>query len=242
MDKIIIYDTIDSTNAEARRLLTQGPVPHGLMICTTEQTAGKGQQNRVWLTSPGKHLAMTLILRPKDAFAPALPALNMQISLAIVRAILQVEPTIEVRIKWPNDLYVGSKKLCGQLIENVLSGGRIQHTIIGIGLNVNESLFPPELPNAISLHQLTGKLYELEEVAKVIQREVMDMVEFPLANWKEDYDQFTFGLHETHRFQIGEQVITASVSGVDDQGRLILQHEGGESKAYFSHEIKWILP
>jgi BirA family biotin operon repressor/biotin-[acetyl-CoA-carboxylase] ligase len=99
---------------------------------------------------------MSIIYVPDSLPIAALPTLSMKISLGIVNALTSIDPTIQPLIKWPNDIYASGKKLCGILIENALSGGKVQHSVIGIGMNVNEEEFPSTISNAISLYQLTG--------------------------------------------------------------------------------------
>ena len=239
MEDLIIYNTIDSTNLEARRLLLDGPVRHGTALLARAQTAGKGQFDRSWHTEPGDHLAMTLILQPRHADVSLLPQVSMKICLGIVRAIQETNPHIQPKIKWPNDIYVSGKKCCGILIENTISGQMIQHIIAGIGMNINERQFPSSLPNATSLLMVTGETYAIIEIARRIRIEVLRLLDDEENNWRVEYDPLIFGLEMEHIFEKNGDDFKAVVQGVDDAGRIVLRTADGNTQSYYSHEIKW---
>lgn len=241
MKDVIIYASIDSTNAEAHRLLLQGKVNSGTLLIATFQSEGKGQFGRLWQSEPGKHLAMTLILHPAMEKAADLPGINMRISLAVVRTLQAHFPALQPRIKWPNDIYLDHKKLCGLLIENTLSGPRIQTIIIGIGMNVNEKSFPPSIPNAISLRQSTGEEHDLTAIALSLREHIQKILSHPEPDWKNEYDQYLFGKGEIFPFDHEGNEIKAAVIGVDQEGKLVLRTSEEDISSYYSHEIKWIL-
>lgn len=243
MDYFRSYQLLDSTNLEASRLLVAGDAFHGMMIITESQTDGKGQYSNAWRAEPGKHLAMSIVLLPKSMEVSSLPRLSMKASLAIVRALRKIVPEVNAKIKWPNDIYTGDKKLAGILIENSISAGKVQHCIIGIGLNVNEVSFSGELPNAVSLHLLTNKIFDIRNIATMIRDEVMDLVDSPDIAWKTEYDSHLYKLDTTQFFTIKEtgKKLQATVKGVDDNGKLMLLSEEGDILTFYSHEIKWVL-
>ena len=241
MDYFKIYDTLDSTNKEAQRLLAQGAGINGLTLFARHQTDGRGQLSRIWISGPGSHVAMSIIYMPERLPISALPTLSMKISLGIVNALTSIDQTILPLIKWPNDIYASGKKLCGILIENALSGGKVQHSIIGIGMNVNEQEFPSTITNAISLYQLTGSQYAPQQVALIIREHVMTMLEDDTDEWKSDYDQFVFGKGKQATFLSNDESFEAEVMGVSMQGHLILKNSDDELKHYASHEVKWVV-
>ena len=241
MDYFKIYDTLDSTNKEAQRLLAQGAGINGLTLFARHQTDGRGQFSRVWISDPGSHVAMSIIYLPDGLSTTQLPSLSMKISLGIVNALTSIDPSLQPLIKWPNDIYVSGKKLCGILIENALSGSKIQHSIIGIGMNINEKDFPPEISNAISLYQLTGSEYAPQQVALIIREHVMTMLNDDSDDWKSDYDQYVFGKGNQFTFLSEGSSFEAEVIGVSMQGHLILKNGDDELKHYASHEVKWVV-
>lgn len=241
MDYFKIYDTLDSTNKEAQRLLAQGSGINGLTLFAKHQTDGRGQLSRAWISGPGSHVAMSIIYLPDSLLITKLSTLSMKISLGIVNALTSIDPSIQPLIKWPNDIYASDKKLCGILIENALSGGKVQHSIIGIGMNVNEKDFPSAISNAISLYQLTGSEYAPQQVALIIREHVMAMLQVDTDHWKSEYDQYVFGKGNQFTFLSEDARFEAEVIGVSMQGHLILNNVDGEVKSYASHEVKWVV-
>ena len=241
MDYFRIYDTLDSTNKEAQRLLAQGAGINGLTLFARHQTDGRGQLSRKWISGPGSHVAMSIIYLPAHLPISDLPTLSMKISLGIVNALTSIDPSLQPLIKWPNDIYATGKKLSGILIENALSGGKVQHSIIGIGMNVNEKDFPSAISNAISLYQLTGSEYAPQQVALIIRDHVLDMLKVDSDDWKTHYDQYVFGKGNHFTFLSEGSGFEAEVMGVTMQGHLILKNGDNELKHYASHEVKWVV-
>ena len=155
-------------------------------------------------------------------------------------ALKKIEDSIDPMIKWPNDIYVNDKKLAGILVENALSSTKVQHSIIGIGMNVNEEYFPEYIPNAVSLHMLSGKNYPLEQIASLVQNEVMSIIHEPNENWKAEYDQFIYGYGLQNSFEKNGEVISAVIEGVGNDGKLLIKKGDGERLSYFAHELKWL--
>ena len=125
-----------STNDEASALLVKDNAPEGLVVVTDNQMAGRGQRGNVWLAQPGQNLTFSLILKPSFLTATEQFWLNIAVSLGVYDA-LQPLIGVKLRVKWPNDMYAGSKKLGGMLIENTLHGYHIAASVVGIGLNIN---------------------------------------------------------------------------------------------------------
>ena len=235
------YDTIDSTNEEARRLISTGGNYHGTAILAMEQNNGKGQYGRSWHSERGNHLAITIILQPPALPARELPYISMMTSLAVIRTLNNAVPAINAKIKWPNDIYVNAKKIGGILIENSLNAASVQYCIIGIGININEQSFPEHLPGAVSLFIVSGKKHDIIFMAEQLYEEVMHICNEPVEKWKTEYDNRLYGKGNDNSFLIGDTQIVARVNGIDNEGRIILEKQNGEVKSYFSHEIKWMI-
>ncbi len=235
------YSSLDSTNSEAHRLLMTNEAYHGLAILAFKQTEGRGQHGRAWHSEPGQHLAMSIIIRPTDMSPSLLPVLSMKVSLGIIRVLNKIDPTISPKIKWPNDIYVNEKKLAGILIENNLSANKVQHCIIGIGMNVNEQTFADSLQRAISIRMLTNESSDIVDIASAIRQEVLTLLDGDDKVWKKEYQQYIFGFGEERNFENNEMLVKGKVIDVDDHGRLCIQLEDGTNHAYYSHELRWIL-
>lgn len=158
------YDTVESTNDEARRLISE--LDNLSVIAARCQTAGRGQGDHKWHSRAGENLTFSVVLKfGGDALAPleARDALLITQTVTTALRLYLEEKGLPVRIKWPNDIYVGWRKVCGILIENILRGPEVASSIIGIGLNLNQTEFPSDLPNPVSVSLLTGKHYVPED-------------------------------------------------------------------------------
>lgn len=163
--KIEILESCASTNTE---LAGRADVPHGAVLATRTQTAGRGQRGNSWEAEPGKNLTFSIVLRPTDFPAARSFELSMVTALAVSDYLQAFLPAHSVKVKWPNDIYVDDRKICGILIENSFCGTRLDRMIIGIGINVNQTIFLSDAPNPVSLAQLTSREYALEsELAAV---------------------------------------------------------------------------
>lgn len=240
MEHFKIYETLDSTNKEAARLLASGQFLHESVIFTHHQTQGRGQYGRSWFSEPGNHLAISIVLQPGQMLPEELPVLSMKVSLAIVRTLFALEPTLQPKIKWPNDIYINNKKIAGILIENSISNTKVHYCIIGIGMNVNESHFPKDLPNPVSLTLLTGKKYPIIPIAEMVREQLINILNEATEKWKPEYDQSIYGLGKKHEFQQNGKKLISKVLGIDMDGKIRLVAIDGESKSYFSHEINWL--
>ena len=149
---IIWLERVDSTNDEARRHISE--IDNLSVVSALEQTKGRGQRGNTWLSMPGENLTFSLIVKDFRIKANEQSAISQATALSLTK--LLGRHGIEARIKWPNDIYAGDNKICGILIENSLKGMEIDWSIIGIGLNVNQTSFPEDLPNPTSMRLCTG--------------------------------------------------------------------------------------
>lgn len=166
---IIWLDVAESSNDEARRAIDS--LDNLSVVAVRCQTSGRGQGTHTWESAPGENLTFSVVLKEPGIFPNEQIAISHTAALAVVELLGRLG--IEARIKLPNDIYVGTKKICGILIENSLYSNRIQWSIIGIGINVNQTVFPTSLPNPTSvatehnqeswldLHQLLLDFYEI---------------------------------------------------------------------------------
>ena len=162
---------IESCPSTSRELSAEAP--HGAALAAREQTAGRGQRGNSWEAEPGKNLTLSLMLRPDGLHASRQFELSEAVALGVADFLdsLGLEG---VCVKWPNDIYVGDRKICGILIENTLgSSGAILRAVAGIGVNINQTRFRSDAPNPVSVRQLTGKEYDLEELAEELVARIL---------------------------------------------------------------------
>ena len=154
---ILWLDTAESTNKCIRE--ASGSTDNLSVIAALEQTAGRGQGTHTWHSLRGMNLTFSMLFRPEKLNVSDIILITCATTLGLVDYLK--DKGVKARIKWPNDIWVGDRKICGILIENVLDGDYVKESIIGIGFNLNQTEWPSELPNPVSLKQLTGDDYEL---------------------------------------------------------------------------------
>lgn len=219
--------TCQSTNDEAAALLQQNPhTPEGTCLITDTQTAGRGQRGNTWEAASGQNLTFSLILKPVFVTATAQFQLNVAITLAIAELLGNVYATNDVRIKWPNDIYVKEQKICGILIENILQGAQIGQSIIGIGLNINQINF--NNPKATSLALLKGKTTPLPEVfgylCKLIEKYYLQLRAGNYNTLKAKYLQQLYRRGDLANFaDAAGQAFEGEIIGINETGQLAVQ-------------------
>lgn len=205
-------------------LLSQGDVPEGTVVVTDQQTQGRGQRGNQWEAQPGQNLTISLVLNPTFLAATDQFWLNMAVSLAIQDALSPLLPPNVLTIKWPNDVYVRDQKMGGVLIENTLQGHLLGHSIIGIGLNVNQLAF--NVPTATSLllespvpdgYSLAGLLTTLAEQLEKRYLQLRaghrDVLRATYLDHLYQYQQPYFYMADHHGF-------TGTIVDIDATGRL----------------------
>lgn len=241
--QIIKYlPSCQSTNDEAATLIVRDDPNEGTIIVTDYQTAGRGQRGNAWKAQPGQNLTFSLILKPTFLRATDQFWLNMAISLGITDTLHSLIGDA-LRIKWPNDIYVGDQKLGGILIENTLHGYGIAWSVAGMGLNVNQTDFP--YPTATSIQQqaplpngydLTGLLQSLCER---LEQRYLQLRSGQRDNLKTDYLQLLYRYQSAHPFESEGRVFEGTIVGVDPSGRLSI-NEAGQVRHFGFKEVSFL--
>lgn len=235
------FAQVDSTNAEAKRLLDNGEAKEGLVITTDLQTQGRGQYGRVWESEVGLNIMMSVVVSPLFIKVSDQFALNILSSLAVANVINDYSES--TKVKWPNDVYVHNKKIAGILIQNYIQGDRIKHSIIGIGLNVNQSSWPDDVHNATSLCLESGEQLEKEIIIKVLCQKLDDRYKRLQIDPKTMYGEYQknlFRKDELSIFKKGEAQLEGTIKGIDDMGRLLVEHSS-TIHAYNHGEISQVI-
>lgn len=155
--------SIDSTNEYALSLLSKSKPAEGTVISTSNQRAGRGQIGSSWESEPNKNVALSIILYPDSLHATRQFLLNQAISLAVFDLVENYFPG-EVKIKWPNDIYINDKKVAGILIQNAISGSYLRSSVIGIGININQEIFTSGAPNPTSFKLEKGTDFQINPI------------------------------------------------------------------------------
>ena len=207
------------------------------------QTAGRGAGCNKWHSSRGCNILTSIYfetgLDAADQFV-----FNLWFATATRRFLAKYVP--DILIKWPNDMYVHDRKLAGDLTEHSVSGDRLDFTIAGIGINVNEEQFPKDFPHPTSLLLETGKHYDVEallnEYLAVLQEYRPLLSKEHEAELRNEYLSHLYRLNEQHPYIIHGQQITGTIRNIDRFGRLILEHTDGNSYAYGFKEVMYVIP
>ena len=230
-----------STNDEARGERYE----HMDVIWSEHQTAGRGQRGHSWHSTEGENLTFSVVLHP--TFLPIVEQflLSEVVALALVDAM--AEYGIECRIKWTNDIYARDSKLVGVLIEHSLAGDTLARTIVGIGLNVNQTEFPSDLPNPTSMALQRSAKFDREEVLRCFMHKLEEWYDVLLSGDKQlvetTYVSRMYHLLEEYSYMLPSgEIVRARIRGVRPSGELILEHHDGIVREYAFKEIEFVLP
>lgn len=236
---MIILPTVDSTNKHAADLLQAGQVDHGTVILAKEQTAGRGQRGRDWVSAPGLDLTASVVLTPEQLSAQEQFRLSKLVALAVHDVVADRLRAVgrnaeAVRIKWPNDVLVGQLKVAGILIRNELSGPWVRTSVVGVGLNVNSTDRPAGFVST-SLLQETGRPEPIPEVLQGLCRRMEEL--WPLLGGRSEvldqrYAEVLWARGQRVAFELDQVVWYARPCGVDALGRLLVEDDDGGVQAF----------
>jgi BirA family biotin operon repressor/biotin-[acetyl-CoA-carboxylase] ligase len=244
MPAIIRLPETKSTNSFAIELLSKEHPEEGCVIITDYQTQGKGTDTNTWESEKGKNLTLSLILYPK-LVADQQFLLNKAISLGIYDFLVAEIPGHKISIKWPNDLYVEDKKICGILIQNSVMGNKLQYMVAGIGLNVNQTLFISNAPNPVSLKMITKQEYNLDEILQKLLNSISEryLSAKPETAGKieTDYQNSLYCIMEWHDYFIKGINMHLRITGTTGYGQLVLENEAGKTIVCDLKEVRFII-
>ena len=240
----ILLKEVDSTNNYLKELASNSkPLSEGTVIMAENQYAGRGQQQNGWFADPCKNLTFSILLKPAFLRVTEQFDLVRAVSLGVFDALAPLTGS-SLKIKWPNDIYYGEKKLGGMLIENMIQGGQIKHTIAGIGLNVNQPNFPDWVPNAISLQQILHTDYDLKtllsEICSHIEGWYLKLKAGKIQDVRDSYLSRLYWLNEPRTFKAKGDIFMGMIKSVRDNGILIVENNNQEELEFSLKEIEFI--
>lgn len=236
--EVIEYDEIGSTNTLAEGIALKD-LRDKQVILTYRQTQGRGQATNKWESTPGRNISMTIIFCPRRLEAGKQFAVSMVIALGCVDFLRRYVDGVAV--KWPNDVYVGDRKISGILIEHRIGGPYIQNSLCGIGVNINQERFLSDAPNPVSLLQLTNKEFVLRQVLgellDCIGRRYRQIDNYALL--ESDFLKFMYRANGIYDWEDANGRFRDSISGLDEYGQLVLKDIEGEQRIYAFKEVKY---
>lgn len=239
--RILVLESVDSSNNYAMGLVRNREAIHGQLVFTLEQTAGKGQKGRRWVSAKGVNIMCSIVLETASLQAQALFPLSMAMALGSYD-FLKKHAGDECSIKWPNDLYWRDRKAGGILIENSWKGKSWQFAIVGIGININQVEFGEGGRKPVSLKQVTGKTYELmdllQELAAALELRWQQLLSGREAELLEAYNKILFSRNAKVRLQARGEEFETEILGVDISGELLTSHPVHPKLSL--GEVEWI--
>lgn len=248
--QIVHIDETDSTNGWLRKHLAPDA---NIVVVADFQTAGRGCGTNSWESERGKNLTFSVLIHPTEITADCQFRISEAVSLAICKTL---EPFFrplspadsspdsgeqEVSIKWPNDIYVGDRKICGMLIENRLRGRLMTDSIIGIGLNVNQREFLSDAPNPVSLVQLLGHEVELEPLLQAFLQQLEATLQLEAEPLGIAYRERLYRREGEHEYRDDKGLFRAKILNVLDDGRLVLLDTDGTARMYAFKEVQFVI-
>ncbi len=239
--------SVDSTNNYAKSHIAKSSPIDGTVILADEQVAGRGQNGTVWLSEAKKNLTFSIIYQTSFLQATDQFYLSIAVSLGVWEIvnihILKTNKTkLTAKIKWPNDIYINDNKIAGILIENTIVGMNLKYSIIGIGFNVNQDVFPKEL-NATSLKLEIQKGFDrnilLNEALTAIEKYFLLLKELKFDRLKNEYIENLYRYNILSRFKIEDQPFEGKIIDIDATGNLIIETQTGKEKFRFK-EISYL--
>jgi BirA family biotin operon repressor/biotin-[acetyl-CoA-carboxylase] ligase len=237
---LLILPECPSTNTFAAELSQAGHAPEGTVVITHHQTSGRGQRGNSWESGKGLNLTFSAVVNPVFLTAVQQFLLNKAVALAIHDVVKKLVPE-RINVKWPNDIMIGDKKVCGVLIENQLTGEKLSRSVIGIGLNVNQKEFPVTTASSISNHlsKEINLVQLFEDLLQSLEWRYLQLKRNELAKLNDDYLNALYKLNELSRFVVDEIEIEGVIRNVDTNGKLIVEIDN-KMRAFDLKEIKYV--
>jgi len=237
------FDVLPSTNAYALDLIAKSAPKEGTVISASFQSDGRGQIGSRWESPAGSNLLMSTVLYPNFLAARQQFLLSQAVSLAVMELVKEYTEA-EVQVKWPNDIYLNGKKVAGILLQVALSGQRLQSCVAGVGLNVNQTAFPPGLQQATSLALEQGEKFDIEELKDTLcSRLESRYLQLRAGNYhkiRTDYLDALLGYQQKALYRRPDgETITGEIVGINENGYLLLRHNE-KTEAFQLKEIRLV--
>lgn len=238
--QIKYFSRIDSTNQYAKRIAEEG-ASDGTLIIADEQTAGKGRSGRTWVTPPSEAIAFTLLLRPKLS-PDRISMVTLVMGLAVVNAVNALYD-VDAGIKWPNDVVIGGRKLCGILTEMSAEVSQVNYIVIGVGINANLTSFPEEIREiATSLKLELGHAVNRAELIACVMTEFERLyagfeAQGDLGPVVQEYNELCLNTGNKVRVLDPNGEYTGISRGINSMGELLVETEDGQTREVYAGEV-----
>jgi BirA family biotin operon repressor/biotin-[acetyl-CoA-carboxylase] ligase len=237
-----VLTEVNSTNTYLAEFLRGNTLPEGAVVRALSQIEGRGQAGTSWESESGKNIISSFVFYPSFVAPKDIFLLNKTYSLGVFEFIQRIAGH-ETSIKWPNDIYWNNKKVAGMLIENSINSSSVLHSILGLGININQESFSSKISNAISLSMIVGKKLELDELfnelCSCIEAWYLRLKNGEIQKINEAYllSLYSRGIWKT--FKVSNNSFTGCIMGVEQSGKLQVMNESYELKQFDLKEIQY---
>jgi BirA family biotin operon repressor/biotin-[acetyl-CoA-carboxylase] ligase len=240
---IIKLDAIDSTNSFLKKLTQYGTLKSYTIVTAKEQKEGRGQMGTDWVSEPDKNLLCSIYIAFERFPVADAMLLNYAVSLAIIDT-LELFNIPKLAIKWPNDILSSNQKICGVLVENVMQRKKIKSTIIGIGLNVNQHVFPSQLKNVTSIKNQIHEEVDLDDLLhklmKTLKTQISYLTNTSINNLKSDYLKRLYKKNIPTMFKNKKDILfMGKIVGVSSHGKLQIELEDETVQEFEIKEVSF---
>jgi BirA family biotin operon repressor/biotin-[acetyl-CoA-carboxylase] ligase len=238
-DNHIKLETINSTNDYAISLKETAVFKEGLVVTANYQSGGNGQRGKAWESNANENLLLSVIIQPNIAVEN-----QFEISKIIALSVCDLLTNLGLnsKIKWPNDILITKEKVAGILIQNILKGTSISHSVIGIGLNINQLQFKKYSPKATSLQLLMKKEFDIAEISMQLLRFLAERMKQYRNGFSQDQDYLSslYLKDKVAAFESKDLQFMGIIKGVSQNGKLLIKTEDDTIKAFDSQEVKFL--
>ncbi len=241
--RFIILEKVDSTNNYAMGMVQNDACNSGDAVFAMEQTKGKGRRNKSWISDREQGILLSIVAEMQWLPVPEQFRLSVAVALGCHDFVSKYIKK-DVKIKWPNDIFINDRKAGGILIENVIKGNLWQWSVIGIGININQQNFETNGLLAISFRQITGQLYNVIELAKELHEDVLirinELQDGRYNMMLETYNKHLFARNKTVKLKKGNVVFETTVQNISSSGELITKD--AMERSFSFDEVEFLTP
>lgn len=240
--KIYEVGETGSTNSYLSDLLEREVLPDGTAVVAAFQTHGRGLGRNTWFSDAGKNLLLSFVIYP-SYLDPTDQSLITRFTALGIYDLVSSKLNVSVRVKWPNDIMANDRKIAGILIQNSVAGEYMVHSVIGVGINVNQEAFPDDLPDAVSIKMISSSETDLtlfrKDLFNSLNRRLRQMATSP-GELTNDYLSVLYRFGEKAGYRIRGNEVSAHISGIDRYGRLLLTDDQGSEHVCDLKEVEYL--
>ena len=233
----------DSTSKSLKTISEKEELPSGSIVIADFQTAGRGQRDNTWESEAGKNLTFSILFRPMDLPANMPFVISKMVSLSVKYMLDKYISGITV--KWPNDIYYEDKKIVGTLIENTILQGKISQSIIGIGININQTEFRSNAPNPVSMSQIIDKSLDLmtimEEFREIFMKQSERINKKQFDSIHNEYLSSLYRKEGYHQYRDADGIFEAAIHDIEPTGYIVLKRANNAYSRYAFKEVSFVI-